>query len=383
MTKVLVVCNAYPSDENIYQNGFIHRRVKSYQKKGFTVEVYYLKQTAHEEEEYNYHDVNVTMGNGTHYSQYIQAHREDYASYLIHFINPLMYYPIIEYVTNPKLVIWIHGYEAEAWHRRWFNFLASVEELKAIVDKATGYYKEQLEFMNALYKEQDVDITFIHVSQWFKDHIADVDGKFAPQNYEIIPNIIDSRIFNFKQKQREGKLKILSIRPYASHKYANDQIRDAILLLSKKTFFKELEFHIYGEGKLYAELTAPLVPFDNVHLHNTFLRQREISSLHKAFDVFLCPTRLDSQGVSMCEAMSSGLAVVATDISAIPEFVEHNVSGLLAKPESPESIAVQIERLYNEAELLKNISYHAALSIRRKASEEVVINKELKVILGG
>ncbi|GGA98404.1 glycosyltransferase [Macrococcus hajekii] len=382
MSKVLVVCNAYPSEDNIYRNGFIHRRVKAYQKRNIEAEVFYLHVTALEEVEYDYDGVHVTMGNEAHYRRYLQAHHNEYVSFLIHFINPHMYDPIIEYVSNPKIVVWIHGFEAEAWHRRWFNFLSSSQELKAILNKSTDYYEKQLQFMNSLYREDQVDITFIHVSQWFKDHIADVDAKYSPQNYQIIPNIVDSKVFDFVQKKREGKLKILSIRPYASYKYANDQVRDAIILLSKKPFFKDLEFHLYGEGKLYAEITGPLKTYDNVFLHNTFLEQKDISRIHKEFDVFLCPTRLDSQGVSMCEAMSSGLAVVASDITAIPEYVEHNVSGLLAEPESPASIAYQIERLYFNSYLLEDISYQAAQSIRQKASEEVVIDKEVKVILG-
>ncbi|EKU47780.1 glycosyltransferase family 4 protein [Staphylococcus massiliensis] len=380
MEKYLVVCNAYPSESNIYRNGFIHRRVKAYMEKGAEVEVFYLHPPATKEEKYTYDGVEVTLGNTDNYVDFIQKVGNEYNAFLIHFITPQMYYPIVENVKDPKLVVWIHGFEAEAWHRRWFNFLTSVHELKKVIEMAEDHYVDQLNFMHDLYKEDKYDITFIHVSQWFKDHIADVDAKYAPSNYEIIPNIVDDNVFTYEPSERSDKLRVLSIRPFASHKYANDQTAKAINILSKKPFFNDIEFHIYGKGKLFASITKSIKNHPNVHLHNTFLEQQEIAKLHKEFDVFLCPTRLDSQGVSMCEAMSSGLVPVATDITAIPEYVENNVSGLLAKPESPESIAYQIERLYFNRNLLEKLSYNAQKSIREKAGTEVVIEKEMKVM---
>lgn len=379
--KFLIVCNAYPSKDAIYRNGFIHRRVKAYQKKGYEVDVFYLHLNATQQEVYKYDGVNVTFGNEIHYQKFLNENKQIYKTFLIHFINPQMYYPIIETISSPKIVVWIHGFEAEAWHRRWFNFLSSTFELNQIIEKANDYYPNQLEFMNQLYKETQYDITFIHVSKWFKTHIADVDAKFSPLNYEIIPNIVDDSVFNYVPKERKGKLKILSIRPFASYKYANDQTADAIHILSKKPFFNDIEFHIYGEGKLYPKITESLYQYENVFLHNTFLEQKEIANIHKKFDVFLCPTRLDSQGVSMCEAMSSGLVVISSNTTAIPEFVTHNETGLLADKESPESIAYQIERIYFNELLFNKISKQAATSIREIASESVVIDKELKVIL--
>jgi glycosyltransferase involved in cell wall biosynthesis len=49
--------------------------------------------------------------------------------------------------------------------------------------------------------------------------------------------------------------------------------------------------------------------------------------------------------------MQAGLPVVATRVGGIPEAVLHNQTGLLAKPESPESLAAALGVLLgNEAE---------------------------------
>lgn len=379
--KFLVVSNAYPSDSNIYRNGFIHRRVKAYIDKGKDIEVFYLHQPKASAEVYYYENVKVTIGNKQHYTQYLKEN--DFETYLIHFINPDMYYPIIDNIANPNITVWIHGFEAENWHRRWFNFLENKKALDSILNKAERYYSKQLMFMNEIYSEESINLKFIYVSKWFKERIADVDAKVSPKNFAIIPNIIDGDLFDYRPKELSKRLKILSIRPFASRKYANDQSVKAIQLLYNKPFFKHLEFHIYGDGILFDETLAPISKYDNVHIHRGFLQQHEISNLHKEFGVFLCPTRLDSQGVSMCEAMSSGLVPISSNVTAIPEYVIHKETGLLAESESPTSIAYQIERLYYNKNLFEKISYNSAKSIREIANVNVVINQELEVILNG
>ncbi len=104
-------------------------------------------------------------------------------------------------------------------------------------------------------------------------------------------------------------------------------------MLSKEPFFEDMEFCFIGKGALFDKTLALLRQFKNVTIRETFLEQSEISALHKEYGIFPCPTRLDAQGVSMCEAMSSGLIPVTSGVTAIPEFVNDEV-GVLAKEEN-------------------------------------------------
>lgn len=379
--KFLLICNDYPSRNDIYKNGFIHRRVKSYQKNDIVVVVFCVNNKFTSLKHENYDGVNVVRGNQTEYQKFLKDN--DFQAYLIHFISKNKYEPIVETKDNPRIIIWIHGAEAETWHRRWFDFITSKKKLNEAVFYATSYYPERLKFLNSIYTQTKYDITFIYVSKWFKENVADVDAKAAPKNYRIIPNVIDDSLFRYEEKQANQRMKILSIRPFTGRKYANDLTVDSILELSKRPFFNELEFSIYGDGAYFDEILEPIKKFKNVSFHKRFLTQVEISKIHKKFGVFVCPTRWDSQGVSMCEAMSSGLVPISSNNTAIPEFVKHNSSGLLSHPGSGESIANQIERLYKDEILFKKLSYNAAQSIRELAGESVVISKELDVILGG
>ncbi|WP_240501866.1 glycosyltransferase family 4 protein [Bacillus sp. MUM 13] len=379
--RFLVITNAYPHQDQLYRNGFIHRRVLSYMEEGKNIEVFVLHPSFSKAEIYIYQGVTVYRGTEADLKTLLSY--KAHIKYLIHFVNPSMIQAIREVNQGIPIIVWIHGFEAEAWHRRWFNFLESPGSLRKILEMSDTYYHEQLSFMNWLYQTAELDITFVHVSKWFKEHIAECDARAISKNAVIIPNVIDDHLFEYEEKPVELRRKILSIRPYASRKYANDLAVRAILALSKKPYFTELEFSFYGDGKWFDETVVPLRSFENVTIHKGFLPQEQIAQLHKEHGVFLCPTRLDSQGVSMCEAMSSGLVPVSTNISAIPEFVEHDVSGLLTRPEDFEDLADALERLYFNPELFARLSKSTAHSIRLKCSKETVIKKELEILTSG
>ena len=50
--------------------------------------------------------------------------------------------------------------------------------------------------------------------------------------------------------------------------------------------------------------------------------------------VYLCPTRFDTQGVMLGEAMSSGMVTITNPVAAIPEFTD-DASSLLPRPDDP------------------------------------------------
>lgn len=63
-------------------------------------------------------------------------------------------------------------------------------------------------------------------------------------------------------------------------------------------------------------------------------------------NVFVCPTYSESYGYAIEEAMAFGIPVVATNISAIPEIVEHGVSGFLIDVKGEEFISACQKGIY-------------------------------------
>lgn len=77
----------------------------------------------------------------------------------------------------------------------------------------------------------------------------------------------------------------------------------------------------------------------------------EVAAALAETDVVVAPSVPTADGrregipVALMEAMACGVPVVASDISGIPELVEHEQTGLLTEPRNPEALAAALARL--------------------------------------
>src|SRR5699024_4539378 len=95
--------------------------------------------------------------------------------------------------------------------------------------------------------------------------------------------------------------------------------------------------------------------------------------------VFLGPSRHDSQGVSLGEAMSSGLVPISNAIGGIPEFVGHGQTGMLAGRDDVDGMVAHYDRLYKEPKKFLKMSERASGAIRQQAGISTVTRKEIDV----
>ena len=370
--SILLITNGYPKDDNLYNNAFIHRRTINYLRESpaMNLTVFVLSISATKINYYEFDSINVIEGNQNHLDHLIKE--QSIKKILIHFLNIPMMKIIQDINYSIPVIIWVHGVEALGWYRRLFNF-----DLKKFPKYIIRNTQQMLSFHKFIKESNEKDVTFIFVSKWMKD-ILEQDSISNIKRYEVIPNVIDNRVFQYRPKPIELRKSILLIRPFSTKKYANDIAIDAILLLSQKNFFHDLRFTIFGEGKYFDELTGKVKHLSNVEINNTFLSQKEMAQIHMKNGVFLCPTRQDAQGVSMCEAMSSGLVPITSNNTAIPEFVTNNESGILT--ENAKGIAEAIEGLYNKDYDFSELSLNASLTINNKCNPSKVLARELQLI---
>ena len=71
----------------------------------------------------------------------------------------------------------------------------------------------------------------------------------------------------------------------------------------------------------------------------------ELEELYGRADIVALPSRYESFGLTVVEAMRHGVAVVSTTAGAIPELVTDGVEGLLVAPDDSVSLAEAIRRL--------------------------------------
>jgi glycosyltransferase involved in cell wall biosynthesis len=368
----LVLTNQYPSYDDLYRNAFVHSRVLAYRERNVRPDVFRLQPV----ERLSYHefqDVDVLTGSDEVLSNLLAQGR--YRNILVHFLNEAMWRVLRRHSEQSRVLVWVHGAEIQPWHRRAFNYQSPYE-----LDSAKAQSEARLKFWGELLKHPHDNLKLVFVSNYLATTVMeDLDLRLPVESYTIIPNPIDTNLFAYHQKSPEQRKKILSIRPYATRSYANDLSVGAIQALASKPYFRDLEFRLIGDGRLFDETLDPLRRFHNVYIERRFLTQVEIANLHKEYGIFLCPSRMDTQGVSRDEAMSSGLVPVTNNVAAIPEFVDASC-GILAREDNAQDIADGIASLYENPDRFLSMSETAASRVRTDRSVAQVIEKELALL---
>ncbi len=113
------------------------------------------------------------------------------------------------------------------------------------------------------------------------------------------------------------------------------------------------------------------------HVSNTELHER----IFPTSDIFILPTIAEAYGMSILEAMSNGIPVVASDISAIPEVVENGVTGYLAKPGSAEFFTKGCATLLDNEERRSSIGHNAREKVSREFYKEKIGRKLYELYL--
>lgn len=364
----LLLTNHYPSYDNLYRNGFVHSRVKSYLDRRVQVEIFRL----HQVEVTSFHEfenVDVVTGNQGALRTLLESGRHKHI--LVHFLTPEMW-DVLQRFNQTRITVWIHGSEIQPWHRRDYNYQNDQERAKAIRESEL-----RMAFWRSLLQPMPANLNLVFVSRYFAEEVFEDLGFRVPESrYEIIHNPIDTDLFNYQRKPVEQRKRVLSIRPYASRKYANDLSVKAILKLAEQPCFADMEFRMIGDGKLFDETLEPLRKFPNVTIERRFLTHPEIAAIHKEYGVCLMPTRMDAQGVSRDEAMSSGLVPITSAVAAVPEFVDHSC-GILAEAEDADGLAAGMMAIYESPSRFATLSSAASDRVKQQSSAHVVVRKEL------
>jgi glycosyltransferase involved in cell wall biosynthesis len=94
---------------------------------------------------------------------------------------------------------------------------------------------------------------------------------------------------------------------------------------------------------------APNVSVPGCHVAGR-LQFAEVAKFYQKASIFCMPTTVEPFGIVFLEAFSHGLPIVATNIGAIPDFVEHGRSGYLVDCNDPAQLANRLNQLLSDPE---------------------------------
>lgn len=371
---ILTVAQCYVSEKQKYANGFVHARVKVYKKNNIDAKVFVLQRKP--AEDYIIDNIEVKVGNEKKLVEYIEKN-DNITGICFHFFNPSMARVVQKIKKNIPVFIFVHGNEALYWYQRIFpdRFNGVVRTLKFIKYVIVNTYS--ISKIQKFFKKNKKNVQIICVSNWMKDITIKNWKLEIDNNIHIIPNVINENLFKYIEKTPDMRYNILMIRNFNSGKYALDIAMNTIIELSKYPEFKKIHFTIFGDGWLFEKYTSMVKKFKNVEVNRKLLSQEQIAIEHKRNGIFLCPTRQDAQGVSMCEAMSSGLVPIASNNTAIPEFLPEEYQLALNEPKE---LAKRIITLIRNKDEFLELSKKVSNFIQHKCATNQTTDKEIEII---
>jgi glycosyltransferase involved in cell wall biosynthesis len=116
---------------------------------------------------------------------------------------------------------------------------------------------------------------------------------------------------------------------------------------------------IVGDGPKRNEFQN-LVKKLGLQNHLIFLGKRDdIPYLLSISDLFILPTLMDNQPLSIIEAQIAGKAIIASNVGGIPEMIQDRLTGLLFPPGDVASLVNHINYLFNHENVRLNLGQRA------------------------
>ena len=191
------------------------------------------------------------------------------------------------------------------------------------------------------------------VSQSCKEMLQDQLPGLADK-LVYIPNMLDAVAIGQKAGNSPytgDMLHIVSVGRLAPEKHFENIIPVAKTLRDMST---DCVWHIVGEGSERAKLEA-LIAESNLKDHVILDGSKTNPYTYMKYaDLFVHPSYVESQGLTVLEAMALDVPCVVTKSLGPCEFIEDGVNGLLTE-KSPESLAEEVLAILNDKKLYQHI----------------------------
>jgi len=147
--------------------------------------------------------------------------------------------------------------------------------------------------------------------------------------------------------------------------------------------YPDMVYSIVGEGELKNELEDLAI---KLNLHNKFSflgfkNNEEILKLLNESDIFLLTSVSAKNGdlegipVSLMEAMASGVVVISSYHSGIPELIKDGISGMLVQEKQIAEITEKIKKIIEEPQTYKRLAEEARREIEENYNLEKIKEK--------
>ncbi len=208
--------------------------------------------------------------------------------------------------------------------------------------------------------------------------------RFAPREIDILPNAIDPNRPLSPEERTELRGQI-----------AGDPLRPIILSVGRLTrikgfgdlinAFAELHKHfpqcalvIAGGGDMHQELSSQVEQLQ-LNGHVFLLGSRnDVSQLMGAADLYVNSSHVEGLPVTVLEAMSAGLPIIATNVGDTPHVIPAGY-GIIVEPKHPDQIAQAMFNLFADPQQMRVLGEAALNRVKLEFNRRAWTIKLLKL----
>jgi glycosyltransferase involved in cell wall biosynthesis len=180
---------------------------------------------------------------------------------------------------------------------------------------------------------------------------------------------LDTSIFRAVEREAAPMPRLIAVGRHVEKK-GFDMLITALRILRKRGII--LPCQIIGEAGPVTNTLATLIASSGLSAQISLdppLPHAQLRECYGHADIFVLPCRIDESGDRdgipnvLAEAMATGLAVISTNVSGIPELVRNGENGLLVAPDDAQALADAIARLAADPQLRAKLGTAAVETI--------------------
>jgi len=161
------------------------------------------------------------------------------------------------------------------------------------------------------------------------------------------------------------------------HQKGHDTIIPAIPHIVRE--FPDLKFIWVGEGPEQQPLRQKLDDYGVTEAVIFTGYRQDVGRCLQAADIFLFPTRFEGFPFAVLEAMAQGAPVVSSRSTSIPEVIEHQVHGLLFRPEDSCDLLETLRGALRSPETMRLMAQRAMQRVRA-FSQQAMLDHTLSIL---
>ncbi|MFL9911348.1 glycosyltransferase family 4 protein [Paraburkholderia sp. RL17-337-BIB-A] len=138
-----------------------------------------------------------------------------------------------------------------------------------------------------------------------------------------------------------------------------------LYLLEAVKQLNDKRLHVTLIGQIEPRIEPLLVPYQHLFTHIPRVENTQLNEYYNSADVFALPSLEEGLAVVLCEALATGLPIIATRESGAAEIIEHDRTGKIVSASSASQLANAIAEMANSPDKVHEFSRQATVAATR------------------